>query len=253
MIIASILLTMTGVVVFYASSIIDANRQMMEFEYGKDLMVYAAEALEQVALGTGGARTVKFSLSSAGINFVERAFGKLEVYVNGVKVIEDYPSVIVLRGGTLVSTVFRMLRPEVESAPYEEYLRLIVGAGEPLVVVYENFSGGAVVVLAPKRIRANYLGVYEIPKGGGVFERYSYYEISYIKVTFGKLGGSGQISITMRNVGVNESEYFFDGCSRVTVRCVLDGHEEELEMGSVCGARGAIVRVRIVNVEVSTG
>jgi len=251
-ILTSILLTTIGVVVFYATSLIDAHRQSMEYEAGKNLMVYAAMALEQVALGTGGAREVRFALSTVGLNFVDSPLGKLEVYINGQKVLEHRPPAVVLKGGPLVTTVFRMLRPEAEVNSEAELRRLIVEAGEPMVIVYESFSREALVTMIAPRVRVNYLGVFRVAREPGVFVPYNFFEVSYINVTFGRLGGSGHIPLVMRNVGVRVVEYSFQTES-IEVRCVLDGQEETITLEGSSGAEGSVVVVRVADVIVSTG
>ncbi len=250
-ILAGILLTLIGVAIFYATSLIDANRQQMEYESTKDMFIYTATALEQVALGAGGSRYIRFSLSSTGINFVENAYGPLEVYVNGTRVIYDREtSSIVAVGGSLVTTVFRVLRPEITINPGLELKRLIVGPGEPMVVVYENFSGRAKVYLMPTRVRVNYMGVFDLLEGG-VTKKYNYFAISYINLTIGPVGGAGHIPVIFRNRGIKTMEYKFSGTA-INVTAVLNGHPESKVFAGDPTAQGTIVVVRIADVEVST-
>ncbi len=252
-IMAGILLTVVGVVVFYATSLIDAHRQAMEFEAGKNLMVYAATALEQVALGAGGAREVRFSLSTTGLTFKNAAFGKLEVRINGQTVLEDYPPAMILVGGPYVSTTFRLLRPEVEVNPEVELDKLVVGAGEPVVVVYENFTGRAIVVLHAARVRAYYLGVYRVAESPGNFVPYNFFEVSYINVTLGQLGGSGHVPVIMRNVGIKVSEYVFNNTNAITIECTLDGKSQTITLTGNPNVENSVVLVRVADVVVSTG
>lgn len=250
-ILTGILLTVIGVAIFYASSLIDANRQQMEFESSKDLLIYTATALEQVALGTGGSRYVRFSLSTTGIDFISNAFGELDVNVNGVEIFRDEEtSAIIIEGGPLVTNAFRMLRPEIEVNPETEVNKLIVGAGEPLVIVYENFSSGAIAVLRATRIKVNYLGVFEVLEAG-VPKKYNYFAISYINITFGELGGAGNIPVVLRNKGIITREYKFNG-NVIHVEANLDGVSETKDYIGDVTAQGSVIIVRIAQVEVST-
>lgn len=250
-ILTGILLTVIGVTIFYATSLINANRQQMEFEASKNLLTYTATALEQVALGTGGSRYVRFSLSTTGIDFIKNAFGELNVSANGAEILRDREtSAVIVKGGPLVTNVFRMLRPEIEANPKAEVDKLIVGAGEPLVIVYENFSGGAVAVLRATRVRVNYLGVFDVLEAGTT-KRYNYFAVSYINFTFGELGGSGNIPVVLRNKGVVTREYRFNS-NVIHVEASLDGVSEAKDFVGDTTAQGSVVIVRIAQVEVST-
>ncbi|RLE60795.1 MAG: hypothetical protein DRJ35_02300 [Thermoprotei archaeon] len=251
-ILTGILLTIIGVAIFYASSLIDANRQQMEFESSKDLLIYTATALEQVALGTGGSRYVRFSLSTTGIDFINNAFGELNVSVNDVEIFHDEEtSAIIIEGGPLVTNTFRMLRPEIKVNPEAEINKLIIGAGEPLIIVYENFSGGAIAVLRATRIRVNYLGVFDVLEAG-IPKKYNYFAIYYINITFGSLGGSGNIPVILRNKGITTREYKFNS-NVIHVEANLDGIDETKDYIGDITAQGSVIIVRIAQVEVSTG
>lgn len=250
-ILTGIFITIIGVAIFYSSSLIDLNRQRMEFESSKDLLIYTATALEQVALGAGGSRYIRYSLSTAGINFVRNAFGEFKVKVNNTDILSDKEtSAIVVRAGPLVTNVFRMLRPEVEVNPEAQVNRLIVGAGEPLVIVYENFSGGAIAILRATRIRVNYLGTFEVLEAGKK-KKYNYFAIFYINITFGELGGAGKIPVILRNKGITTREYKLDGTA-IRVEASLDGISETKDYSGDATADGSVLIVRIAQIEVST-
>ncbi len=250
-ILTGILLTLIGVAIFYSSSLIDANRQQMEYESSKQMLIYTATALEQVAFGTGGSRYVRFSLSSTGIEFYNNSFGELDVYVNGSLYLRDRETAsIVVVGGPLVTTVFRLLRPEVVINQTAELNKIIVGPGEPMVVVYENFSRRAIAVLKPTRVRVNYLGVFQLLENG-TLKRYNYFAISYINVTIGPVGGAGSVPVILRNIGITTREYKINGTS-ISVTATLHGHTETQNFAGDPTADGSIVLVRVANVEITT-
>jgi len=251
----STLLVIIGVAIFYATSLIDANRQQMEYQAAKDLMLYAATALEQVSFGTGGSRYIRFSLTSTGLNFIPDAYGPLTVTVNGTTVISDAEtSSIEAVGGPLVTTMFKCLRPPVEepTAARNEVYKLVVGAGEPMVVVYENFTQGrAVVVMKPTRVRVNYLGTFEILEGG-VTKTYNFYAISYINMSFAQVGGAGQIAVVFRNVNVTTSEIKIPSPG-IGVTVSLGPSSQTLSLVGNPAADGSVVIVRVADIVVSTG
>ncbi|MEM2275318.1 MAG: hypothetical protein QXD46_08130 [Thermofilum sp.] len=250
-IITSIMLTTVAVAVYYSTSLIDAYRQRMEYESAKELLSYAATALEQVSFGMGGARYVRFSLTSTGLNF-EQSSHKLELEIRGD--IDTYGlSVefrrISVRAGPLVTTVARVLYPE--GAPLSELNKLIVGAGEPIVVVYENFDRGAFAYLEARRVRAIYSGITYVIEDGRQ-RLYNFYTIHLVEVTFGELGGVGTIPLVFRNRETEVYEYRFSSPS-VIVSVKLNGIVSERRLTGKENAEGSIVIVKISQVEVATG
>lgn len=250
-ILTSITLTVVAVAVYYSTSLIDANRQVMEYESAKELLTYAASALEQVALGTGGARYVRFSLTSTSLNF-EQTPRALEVTIGAgeqssrVRVPLGRVSVC---AGPLVTTVERVLYPE--GAPLDELGALIVGAGEPLVLVYESFDGRACAHLEARRVRVVYSGVTYVDEGGTRVP-YNFFTMHLVHVTFGRLGGSGTVPLVFRNKGVTVHEYKLP-TSSVRIAASLGGAQSALDVSGSPGARSSVVIVKVSQVEVGTG
>jgi len=273
-ILTSILLTTITVAIYFSTSLIDANRQMMEYEAAKDQLTYAATVLEQVAYGTGGARYIRFSLTSTGIDF-ERLGQSLVVTVEpvggggGAVELSVNLSRITVRGGPLVTTAPRLLYPEGRRLE-DEAGRLVVGAGEPLALVYEAFERGARARLEVRRVRVVYNGVVNLTEGsvgvdcdgdGAVSSlarcRFNFFTVHLVQLTFGRLGGAGTVPVVFRNLGVDVREAQFLRASNVRVRAeVVD------ERGSVVAsdvfttsappAHGCVVVVKVSSVEVST-
>ena len=251
-IMTAIMLTTISVAIFYSTSLIDMNRQMMEYEYAKEQLTYAATALEQVAFGVGGARYVRFSLTSTGLS-LERRSEALEVVISsedGAQHVESLTPVrVAVCGGPLVTTVPRLLYPE--GGSLDELGRLVVSAGEPLVLVYENFTGRACAFLEMYRVRAFYSGVTHVHSGG---ERvpYNFYVVHLINATFGRLGGSGAIPLVFRNSNVTVYQYSFAGPS-VAVYARLGALEDSVTLTGLPDAQGSVVVVKVSQVEVGTG
>jgi hypothetical protein len=252
-VLTGILLTTVAVAVYYSTSLIDMNRQMMEYEYAKEQLTYAATALEQVAFGEGGARYVRFSLTSTGLNFQYHPDTLMvSIYGGGIQseTLTLKPARVVVCGGSLVTTVPRLLYPE--GGSMGELDRLVVGAGEPLALVYENFTGRACAFLEMYRVRAFYSGVTYVYTGSGDGVPYNFYVIHLINATFGRLGGSGTIPLVFRNVNVTVYEYNFSSPS-VTVYASMGGRVSSLTLTGLSSAQGSIVVVKVSQVEVGTG
>lgn len=248
-IITGVMLTVVAVAIYYSTSLIDANRQALEYESAKELLTYAATALEQVALGTGGARYVRFSLTSTMINF-ESLPVKLRVVVSGGGTfsIELPFRRLSVCGGPLVTTVERVLYPE--GGSLSEINTLAVGAGEPIVLVYERFDERACAYLEVRRVRATYSGVTYVSEGNSQVP-YNFYTIHLVNITFGKLGGAGTIPLVIRNNGVKVYEYKFNSPT-LTVTASLDRVSSSIPLRGA-SARASIIVVKVSQLEVSTG
>ncbi|GEM_PF-1101427 len=251
-IMTSIMLTVVAVAIYYSTSLIGMNRQMMEYENAKGLLTYAATALEQVAFGTGGARYIRFSLASTRINFEYRV-ETLRVKVNGIEVAEatHNPGRIVVCGGNLVATAPRLLYPENSTLGALEHAlgKLVVGPGESIVVVYENFTGAACSFLETYRVRVVYNGNISVMEEG--FKRnYDFYTVHVLKMTFGYTGGSGTIPVVFRNV--QEIVVERRTSSPVTLTVELGSRQYNVQLPGRLGADGSVVIVKITQVQVST-
>lgn len=284
-ILTGILLTAITVAVYFSTSLIDANRQMMEYEAAKDQLTYAATVLEQVAYGTGGARYIRFSLTSTGVDFEP---------LGQTLVVEVWPadahgdalglgepleasvslSRITVRGGALVTTVPRLLYPEGRGLE-DEIGRLVVGAGEPLALVYEAFEMGARARLEVRRVRVIYNGVVNLTESsvnkdcdgdGSVGSlprcRVNFFTVHMVQMTFGGLGGAGAIPVVLRNLGVNvtERQFVYSSHDAPNVKVyaeILDGRggvvARDEYSTSAPPAHGCVVIVKTSWVEVTTG
>ncbi|MCS7104305.1 MAG: hypothetical protein NZ954_01910 [Thermofilaceae archaeon] len=273
-ILTGILLTTITVAVYFSTSLIDANRQMMEYEAAKDQLTYAATVLEQVAFGTGGSRYIRFSLTSTGINFMN--YGSYLDFrvcnVGGVcsQLRSPIPlQGIAVKGGPLVTTVSRLLYPETGDLSVEQR-KLLVEPGVPLVIVYENFSRGAYAYLIAQRGRMIYNGAFNVTERAANVDcdwdgqlsnlprcKFNFYTLQIVRLEFGRLGGSGTVPVVFRNVGVDTYNYTFSG-SRLTVTAMVrDQANRILQQQSVTidgpPANGCVVIIKIARINVSTG
>ncbi len=252
-ILTSVMLTIVSVALFYSTSLIDLNRQAMEYEYAKEQLTYAATALEQVAFGAGGARYVRFSLVSTRLDVVPSP-DEIEVRASGATIFRGRLASLRVCGGPLVTTVPRLLYPEVGSLE-AELGRLVVGAGEPMALVYENFSGGACAYLAA-RLRAFYNSQISVTEGGAP-RCYNFFTLHLLNLTRGRLGGVGTVPVVLRNNGTKIVEYRFPGASSVTLAVTQGRRYQEVTLAgpSSCGGRpvdGSVLVVVVAQVTVST-
>jgi len=244
-ILTSIMLTIVTIALFYSTSLIDLNRQTMEYEYAKEQLTYVATALEQVAFGEGGSRYARFSLTSTGISLLPSS-QSITVYANGVKVYESTPLVLQVCGGPLVTTTLKLLYPETGDLA-TELSKVVAKSGEPIVIVYENFTGRACAFLVP-RLRAFYSSQINVTEGS-TQKRYNYFILHIVELTKGTLGGSGTIPIVLRNTGITVDEYVFYYTSSVTLSITVGSKTQTIYLsgpdadGSVLIVKKAIISI----------
>ncbi|MEM1523757.1 MAG: hypothetical protein QXU69_12030, partial [Thermofilaceae archaeon] len=273
-VLTGILLTTISVALFFSTSLIDANRQMMEYEAAKDQLTYAATALEQIAFGASGTRYVRFSLTSVGINFLDEGFLDLSVCSLYGECLSPPEApfqlrAVAVKGGPLVTTVPRLLYPETGELS-EALERLVVDPGEPLVVVYEDFNRGAYAYLVVRRVRVIYNGAFNITETAAGIDcdgdrqlsnlpkcKFNFFTIHVVKLEFGRLGGSGTVPVVFRNLGVDVYNYTFTESNvRVEVKISNEAREvlaRDWDQTKAPPASGCVVVVKIARIEVSTG
>ena len=252
-IITSILLTTISLAIFYASTVISASQQQMEYASAKDTAVYLADAIEQVAFGTGNARMIKISLSTVKVIFLNHSIGQFTVRIGSDTIINDNISAIIFQGGEYVTTSFMLLRPSVSNPndAQSELTKLIVSSSESLVIVYENFTRGAKTFVYSPRVRVAYLGVIPRKLDNNTYRFYNFFEVTFIRIYFKNIGGSGTINIVARNMGLNTTEIVLPSNS-AQIECVFNGATQTMTMSGYSNADGSIILVRIANIMIST-
>ncbi len=241
-IITSILLSSIIAVLFYAYNVVESNSQNIEFSNAKILMKYLADAIEQISLGSGGARYVRIPVRSGAPGYV-RDNTTLRIFVEGEMVFEDNPDIIIYRGGPLVSTVFEVIRPELRPEIKNE---LIVDLNDPIVVAYTIQRGGALIVIDTLRVRAGCLGIYTVMTAGGA-RKYHVYELMYTVLNVYGFHGTDGITIIVENQGIESQMKIYDGKDTITIRVEMGGRVVEKTL-SPCvneSAYGSAVLIRI--------
>lgn len=239
-----LLLVTILIALYYSISLIDSNRQAMEYQHAKDQLIYAAMAFEQVASGMGEARYVRFSLSSVRLNVFLGPILELNLSGGGVvHTIRVRSARIEVCGGPLATTVPRLLYPEGKSLDERE--RLIVEAGEAAAVVHEHFSRAACAVLETGRVRVYYYGS---------LGTHDYYLVTVVNVNLGVLGGSETVPLIFRTANFTTMTFRYDVCS-VNLIASYAGTNKEVRLWCIpnTNTRGIVVVVKVVGVKVSMG
>ena len=252
-ILTGIMITILGIALFLSNTVVEYHTQATEYQNSKNLMTYLADALEQVALGTGGARYVRFSLRTARLDFVRDILeGDLEVKINNDVVFRESPDALVLRGGNLLTAPpLNVLYPEGVTDPEPELEKYIVETGEPVTLVYEEFWEGPATILVCRRVRVNYLGVYNILESGSL-KQYNVFEVVFINLTIGRTGGAGIIPVVVRSKNITLINYYLDDNSFTLSVYVAGQLKDQKVFTGEQTAAGTVVVIRISHVEIGT-
>ena len=250
-ILTSVMATAMVVALYTAYNMVEAQVQAVDFNNAKNLVKYLAEAIEQLAAGSGGARYVRFPLVKGAPEYRADA-GVLRVYVydgsGWVEVLNDTYDVFMYRGGELAAAPEEVVRPELAPEVRDE---LVVGLSDPVVVVYTARMGGRpYVVLDAARVRAGYLGVYSV---GRAFEeeRYHVYMLEYIRLAVGNITGTESAVVVAENAGASVRQLTLQG---VELRLMVerDGQSTTVTLtpGDPGAASSSCLLIRVVEVRV---
>jgi len=251
-ILTSILLTTLGIALFISTTVIEYHTQSTEYENAQNLITYLADAVEQVSLGSGGARYVRFSLRTTRLDFVRDYYGELEIKLNDNTIIRDNPDALIIRGGNLLTAPpFQVLYPEGITDPASELNKYIVEVGEPVTLVYQTYEQGPATILLCKRVRVGYLGVYNVLENNEL-KQYNAFEIVYINITIGRTGGVETIPVIARNRNVTLTTYYISDNS-FTLSVYLNGQlVDQKTFSGISSAEGSMIIVRVAHTELST-
>ncbi|RLF00464.1 MAG: hypothetical protein DRJ57_00870 [Thermoprotei archaeon] len=250
-ILTSVMATAMVVALYTAYNMVEAQVQAVDFNNAKNLVKYLAEAIEQLAAGSGGARYVRFPVIKGAPEYRADA-GVLRVYVydggSWVEVLNDTYDVFMYRGGELASTPDEVVRPELRPEVRDE---LVVGLADPVVVVYTTRVGGRpYVVLEAARVRAGYLGVYSV---GRAFEeeKYHVYMLEYIRLVVGNITGTDSVVVVAENAGASVRQYLLQG-AELSIRVERDGEAVTVTLtpDDIGAASSSCLLLRVVEVRV---
>lgn len=205
-VISTVVITATLLIILIIASFITANLlelqiQNTEFEQAKTNMMLLNELIMDVALRQGAASSVKFNQRAGGIGIYKSPENLTITDNNGAKYYpfntNDAFYVLKYHGGSRVSASNMTLTEEsfniTSGSPY-----LIVESFQPAGYVWVEACNGAWIVLDYFRVRvANYL-------------EYDLTDIFVVRLNKGLTGGSGTVTVKVRNSAVNTETYQID-------------------------------------------
>ena len=195
-ILALTILIISSASAYLAVSIFEIQAQQTEFNQAKEVAVYLAQSIEDVAFKKGTSAYVRFNIRSSRPRFIEN-WADIIVKINGQPLINERLGAIMISGGSYVSTTtIEPLRGFSNTLPTDNWRdnSLIVANVAPLVWVYSEQKDGAKIWIDPARIKVSSLGVlnYISDEGG---ESVNAIEIKLIILKYG-----GAISGTTLNL-----------------------------------------------------
>jgi len=250
-ILTSVMATAMVVALYTAYSMVEAQVQAVDFNNAKNLMKYLAEAIEQLAAGSGGARYVRIPLVKGAPEYRADA-GELRVYVydgsNWIEVLNDAYDVFMYRGGEFVTAPEEVVRPELAPEVRDEP---VVGLSDPVVVVYTTrIKGRPYIVLEAARVRAGYLGVYSVGRASDE-EKYHVYMLEYVRLVVRNIAGTESAVVVAENAGATVNPLVLQGV-KLRLRVERDGQSTEVTLtpGDPEAASKSCLLVRVVEVRV---
>jgi len=198
-IIFSILLSAVIFSVMLSYDLLEINAEIIEFKNGENEMLYLAYTIETLASNIGASASVRFNTRTAVPSLIFN-YSLFRVTVNSITVVEEHNiPVIIYTGG---SKVFGVSKEDLRGVD-----ALIVNqTGIPLLYTYKTFNKRAMIIIDPVRIRVTYLGVFNFSTPDG-WKLLNVVSIEYIQFERGVLGGSGTITIYIKNINVTKETY----------------------------------------------
>ena len=206
-ILALAILILSSASAYLAANIFEIQNQQTEFNQAKEVSVYLAQAIEDVAFRRGTSAYVRFNIRSSKPSFISN-WGLITVTVNDVNEfwapIENVElGTVMVGGGSYASTSsiepLRGFGRLTDS--WREDSLIVCESTSPLVWVYSEQRDGAKIWIDPARIRVSYLGVLNCSWGMvGGRPRFQLANVVEVKLITLKYGGG--ISGTILNLKV---------------------------------------------------
>lgn len=229
-ILALAILILSSASAYLVASIFEIQSQQTEFNQAKEVAVYLAQAIEDVAFRRGTSAYVRFNMRSTRPSFVSN-WGSITVTISDPSQswtpIQDVElDTVMVRGGSYASTSsIEPLRGFNQSRlvnSWREESLIICESTPPLVWVYSEQSDGAKIWIDPARIRVTYLGVlnYSWGMSGGQpqFQLANVVEVEFITLSYGGAtsGTTLNLKVVCSNVTIEQLN-FNSGVLSVTV------------------------------------
>lgn len=238
--------------VFFAQLNLSMQAQATEFENGKASMISLAKTIESlVPGGKGTASYVQFNINSGGLALTS-GNERLTIKVNGETIFTDTVNLIRFRGGAGVSSPQYVVLRGVSTGLSDEHMRHLIVSPEdpaPLGWVYLTREKGAWVVADFGRARVVASGAIRLTVDGMNYTTVNTVEITYIRIVWGRFGGSNTYDVCAKIVNVATTIKKLESPS-VTVSVERGGYSKSYSVSDE-DAEYTLVFLTVVNVEVS--
>jgi hypothetical protein len=238
--------------VFFAQLNLSMQAQATEFENGKASMISLAKTIESlVPGGKGTASYVQFNINSGGLALTS-GNERLTIKVDGETIFTDTVNLIRFRGGAGVSSPQYVVLRGVSTGLSDEHMRHLIVSPEdpaPLGWVYLTREKGAWVVADFGRARVVASGAIRLTVDGMNYTTVNTVEITYIRIVWGRFGGSNTYDVCAKIVNVATTIKKLESPS-VTVSVERGGYSKSYSVSDE-DAEYTLVFLTVVNVEVS--
>jgi hypothetical protein len=230
-ILALAILILSSASAYLAANIFEIQNQQTEFNQAKEIAVYLAQAIEDVAFKEGTSSYVRFNIRTSKPNYINQ-WAQITLTIKGnetwTPINNEETGTVMIQGGSYVSTSFEPLRGLTRVKPDWRSESIIVNESTtPLVWVYTDQSNGAKIYLDPARVRITYLGLlnysWGILSGKPQFELTNIVEVKLITLKFGGAvsGTALNVKTLCRNIDIKQVS-FPPGQLTVTATLQLD-------------------------------
>ncbi|MEM2305938.1 MAG: hypothetical protein QXK51_11410, partial [Candidatus Methanomethylicia archaeon] len=225
-------------------NIFEIQNQQTEFNQAKEIAVYLAQSIEDVAFRRGTSTYVRFNLRTIKPNYINE-YAKITLTINSpskswTPINNEETGTVMIQGGSYASTSFEPLRGLSKiTENWREESIIVKESTTPLVWVYTEQSDGAKIWLDPVRIRVTYLGVLKyswgIMNGEPQFQLTNIVEVKLIKLKFG-----GAVSGTILNIktlceNIIIKQLGFEQSQQISIEAILniDGEEYSQQLNNL--------------------
>ncbi|MEM2709674.1 MAG: hypothetical protein QW534_08520 [Candidatus Methanomethylicia archaeon] len=231
-ILALAILILSSASAYLVTNIFEIQNQQTEFNQAKEIAVYLAQSIEDVAFRRGTSTYVRFNLRTIKPNYINE-YAKITLTIspsNGnpwTPINNEETGTVMIQGGSYASTSFEPLRGLSKiTENWREESIIVKESTTPLVWVYTEQSDGAKIWLDPARIRVTYLGVlnysWGILNGKPQFKLTNIVEVKLITLKFG-----GAVSGTILNIktlckNITIKQLGFEQLQQISVEAILN-------------------------------
>jgi len=187
--------------IWYSYGILESHAEVIEYENGKNDMLYLSYVIEKIASDFNASTYLRFNTRVSAPSIIQK-YRIFKVRINNQVIINDTDiPIVLLKSGSLVTD------------QGTEILRgtnqlVIIDPETPLTLTYTTFDERALIIVDPVRIRVTQLGVFKFYLNNGSAVNLNVVNIDYIRLKMGKMGGSGVITLYLKNIYLNKTNIF---------------------------------------------